>query len=45
MLLICAGFDPILRCWFYPIADNFQDFFLDRKLSGEVAMDLQRIAS
>lgn len=25
--------------------DDFQDFFLDRKLNGEVAMDLQRIAS
>ncbi|MHB8954539.1 MAG: hypothetical protein ACYC4U_16330 [Pirellulaceae bacterium] len=24
MLLICAGFDPILHCWFYPIADKLQ---------------------
>jgi hypothetical protein len=24
--------------------DDFQDFFLDRKLSGEVAMDLQKVA-
>ena len=25
--------------------DDFQDFFLERRLNGEVAMDLQRIGS
>ena len=24
--------------------DDFQDFFLDRKLDGEVAMDMQKVA-
>jgi hypothetical protein len=40
--LISHEFDLEISCDAF---DNCQDFFLERRLNGEVAMDLQRISS